>query len=216
MKLQYLGHSSFRLISEMGTTVVCDPYESDMVGLQMPSVRCDVVTISHHHSDHDCVENLLGGYATLDEVVSCAADDIAVQSFETFHDNSNGAKRGKNLVFCFLVDGLRVVHAGDIGFVDENIVAVAKNCDVLLAPVGGVYTIDAVATKQLVDEICPRIVVPMHYMTPEHKFRLNSLDDFLNLFDASSVERSNGCSLELFDAPQNEQTKVIVLQKYED
>lgn len=216
MKLQYLGHSSFRIISEMGTTIVCDPYDSDFTGLNMPCVRCDVATISHHHGDHDYTQALSGSFAEIDAVLTFPADDIAIDSIETYHDDKKGSLRGKNIVFCFSVDGMRVVHLGDIGCLDENVVRFAKNCDVLLVPVGGTYTVDAQGPKWYVDAVCPNIVVPMHYKVPQLKFDLGTLQDFLNLFDAEQILVSDSDSLQLSDAPQYSQTKVIVLQKFQD
>lgn len=216
MKIQYFGHSCFRLISEMGTTVVCDPYSFDMVGLQMPAVRCDVVTISHHHNDHDCLDSILGSPAELDMEVTCCADDFAIKSVSTFHDEEKGAKRGKNLVFTFNVDGLNVVHMGDIGCKDDNIVNQIRNCDVLLLPVGGVYTIDAKDAKWYVEQVKPKVVIPMHYMTDNHKFMLGKLEDFLSLFDEKQIKRLNADSLNLYDAPQNDVAEIITLQIYAD
>lgn len=216
MKLQYLGHSSFVIISDMGTTVLCDPFDADMVGLSFPKVRCDVVTISHHHGDHDCTTNVVGNPAIIDEVVSGGADDIAIDAISTFHDDCNGAKRGKNIVFTFVVDGLKVAHLGDIGCKDDNLVEFIRDCDVLLLPVGGVYTINATVAKWYVDNVHPQIAVPMHYGTPNHKFRLDGLDKFTCLFDKSDVITKPSCSLDLFDKPDNGQTQIIVLQSYED
>lgn len=216
MKIQYLGHSCFRLISEMGTTIVCDPYSSDMVGLDMAAVRCDVVTMSHHHKDHDCMESVLGSPAELDIEVACCADDVAIKSLPTFHDEEKGAKRGKNLVFTFNIDGLNVVHMGDIGCKDLDVVKNIYGCDVLMLPVGGVYTIDALNAKWYVDQVKPKMVLPMHYMTSSHKFQLDSLDEFLSLFDEKQIKRLNADSLNLYDAPQNDVVEIVTLQIYCD
>ena len=216
MKLQNLGHASFRIISEMGTTIVTDPYDGKMVGFEMSRVRCDVVTVSHHHGDHDCMDAIIGNPAVLDEAIACAADDIAVTSYETFHDDVKGAKRGKNLVFSFLVDGIKVVHMGDVGCLDEDVASKIMGCDVLLLPVGGTFTVDAVGAKWYVDKVKPKIVIPMHYKTEEHSFNVDGVEKFLALFDAESVTDSVSDSLTLYDAPTNEQTRVIVLERYED
>lgn len=216
MKLQYLGHACFRIISEMGTTVVCDPYKSDMVGFEMARVRCDIVTMSHHHADHDCMDSIIGSPAELDVEICCAADDIAVESVSTYHDDAQGSKRGNNLVFSFMVDGLRVVHMGDVGCLDNKVVEFAKGCDVLLLPVGGTFTIDANDAKWYVDEINPKIVVPMHYRTEEHSFTIDGVDKFLSLFDAVDVERSMSDTLVVEDLPDNEHTKVVTLQRFVD
>lgn len=216
MKIQYLGHACFRIISEMGTTIVCDPYKGDWVGFDMTRVRTDVVTISHHHGDHDCMDSIIGSPAELDVEIACAADDIAIESIETFHDDEKGAKRGKNLVFTFLVDGLKVVHMGDIGCFDEKVVTKIKNCDVLLLPVGGTFTVDAAGAKWYVDHVQPKIVVPMHYKTEEHSFNVDGVDKFLSLFAPERVKISPSDTLTLQDAPQNDTTEVVVLQRFKD
>lgn len=147
MKIQYLGHACFRLISDMGTTIVCDPYNSEMVGFSMSRVRCDVVTVSHHHDDHDCLDSIIGAPAVIDVAGECCADDVAITSIATYHDDVRGKKRGNNLVFCFSIDGLKVVHMGDIGCFDDNVLKTIENCDVLLIPVGGTFTVDASEAK---------------------------------------------------------------------
>lgn len=200
----------------MGTTIVTDPYDGKMVGFEMEHVRCDVVTVSHHHGDHDCMNSIIGNPAILDEEIACAADDIAVTSYSTFHDDVKGAKRGKNLVFCFLVDGIKVVHMGDIGCLDEDIVNKIMGCDVLLLPVGGTFTVDAVGAKWYVDNVKPKIVIPMHYRTEEHSFNVDGVDKFLALFDEANVVRSEADSLSLHDAPTNEQPVIVTLERFED
>lgn len=215
MKLQYLGHAAFRIVSDLGTTIVTDPFAANMVGFEMTKVRCDVVTVSHHHADHDSMEGILGNPPILDEQISCAADDIAVDSIATFHDDAQGAKRGKNLVFCFVVDGIRVVHMGDIGCWDVNVVEHIRDCDVLLLPVGGTFTVDAIGAKHYVDEIKPKIVVPMHYKSAEHNFNVDGVDKFLSLFDNNAVIRSEMDTLTLLDAPEFP-TKVVVLKRFVD
>lgn len=214
MKLQYLGHSSFRIISDMGMTVVTDPYKSDMVGLQMPQVRCDVVTMSHHHADHDCTESILGHPTEIDVCGACAADDVAINSFETFHDDKKGSLRGKNLVFTFLVDGLKIAHLGDIGCLDEKVAQSLVGCDLLLVPVGGTYTVDHLGAKWYVDKINPKIVIPMHYKMGTSTIDIAPVDDFLSLFDQQQI-RHVGDTLNLFDTPENEIPLVYVMDMWE-
>lgn len=216
MKIQYLGHSCFRLISDMGTTIVCDPYSSDMVGLDMARVRCDVVTMSHDHKDHACLDNIIGKPAVLDNDVTCCADDIAITALPTFHDEVKGAKRGNNLVFVFEIDGLKVVHMGDVGCLDGEIVKSLANCDVLMLPVGGVYTIDASGAKWYVEQIRPKKVIPMHYMTASHKFKLGSLDEFLSQFNVEQITRASSDSLVLYDVPENDRPQIVVLEMFGD
>lgn len=216
MKLQYLGHSAFRIISEMGTTIVTDPFSEKMVGFAMTPVRCDAVTVSHHHGDHDCMDGILGNPAVLDVEGYCTADDIAVESISSYHDDVKGAKRGKNLVFTFVVDGLRLVHMGDIGCFDPNVVAKIRHCDVLMIPVGGTFTVDALGAKQYVDAVQPKLVIPMHFRSAEHNFNVDGVDKFLALFEPSAVTDTGADTLCLEDAPQNSAPQVVVLSRFRD
>lgn len=214
MKIQYLGHSCFRIISSTGTAVICDPYKADMVGFAMPKLSCDVVTISHHHDDHDCVAEVAGNPALLEKEVAVAADDVAVQSFHCWHDDKQGQLRGENYVFCFLVDGLKVVHMGDVGELSQELAQKLHGCDVLMIPVGGTFTVDAKGAKWYVDAIQPKIVIPMHYGTPEHKFQIDGVQKFLQLFPKQLVHFQNSETLVLEDQPQDQ--RLVVLDKYED
>lgn len=216
MKIQYLGHSCFRIISQLGTAIVCDPYDSEMVGFEMPRLSCDVVTVSHNHNDHNCVQALKGNPAVLEKEVYLAADDVAVQSIKCWHDDKQGKLRGENFAFCFLVDGLKVVHMGDVGELNEELAARIYRCDVLLLPVGGTYTVDAEGAKWYLKKVQPKICIPMHYKTPEHNFEIGTLEQFVQLLDDTPVRYAHSETLLLEDELQNEGTQVVVLDRYVD
>ncbi|MCM1042621.1 MAG: MBL fold metallo-hydrolase [Corallococcus sp.] len=201
MKIQYLGHSAFRLISEMGTSVVCDPYSPQLVGYGMPRVSADVVTVSHRHSDHDYEEGVGGDPSVIDVPVALAADDVAIEAIECFHDDCQGAKRGKNIVFVFSIDGIRVAHLGDIGEKNVEVAAKLIGCDVLLVPVGGNYTIDCNTAKWYVGIAKPSIVIPMHY-AQGGTIDIDGAEKFTELFDKSQTEYV-GDTLVIDDIPEN-------------
>ncbi len=216
MKIQYLGHSCFRLISEMGNTLICDPYDGKITGYHMPRLSCDVVTVSHRHADHDFSSGTAGDPCVIDSAVSCCADDIAIESFEVYHDGEKGLKRGKNLIFVFSADGIRVAHMGDVGELSEQAADKLCGTDVLLIPVGGNYTVDAAGAKWYVDRIKPSVVIPMHYRIPQSIIDIAPADDFLKLFDEDCVRRLHCETLTLDDKPCGTKTTVILLDKYAD
>lgn len=88
-----------------------------------------------------------------------------------------------------------------------------RGFDVIMLPVGGVYTVDAKAAA-----INPKIIVPMHYMTSAHKFALGELDKFIAEATARgwTVADNGADTLRLEDAPENAITQVVVLQQFED
>jgi L-ascorbate metabolism protein UlaG (beta-lactamase superfamily) len=127
----------------------------------------------------------------------------------TYHDDSQGSARGKNAIFVIEANDLHIVHLGDLGHVltSEQAAAIGP-VDVLLIPVGGVYTIDAAHATQVVELLKPRLVVPMHYKTPKVRFDLQPVDAFLS---GKAVERVAGNQVTLSPQTLPQTTTVLVL-----
>ena len=149
MKIQWLGHSSFRILGSK--TIVTDPYGE--IGLRFPDVRADIVTVSHGHHDHNAVEAVKGEPAIVDDAGMHKIADLSIMGYNTAHDDEQGAKRGHNIVFVIQMDGTRVAHLGDIGCIpDHNVLGALQKVDVLLLPVGGNYTIDGEQAADLLEK----------------------------------------------------------------
>lgn len=66
MKIQYLGHSCFKLTESTGTTVITDPYGG--IGYELPKgLKADAVTVSHDHFDHNNVKAIGGRPLLIDK-----------------------------------------------------------------------------------------------------------------------------------------------------
>lgn len=211
MKLRYLGHSCFALVSRAGATVVTDPYGG--IGLPFPrGVHADAVTVSHSHYDHCNVGAVKGDFRVFDEEGNFRVGDIAFSSFRCFHDDVGGRKRGLNLVFTFEIDGVKVCHLGDVGepFSPSFEKRVGK-IDVLLLPVGGVYTVDASGAKQYADGLAPAIVVPMHYKVEGLNIGLDGVRPFLDRFPKQNIFFEKG-EIELSE-PFEKNQKIIVMER---
>ena len=215
MKIQWLGHSSFKLEESTGTSIVTDPFEESVVGFPMPKVNANAVTISHKHSDHNVVSKVGGNPIVIDELGGFEVEGIHIQSFQSYHDHHMGTKRGDNLIFKFRMDGVEVCHLGDIGEeCNIRVVETIMPVNILLIPVGGKYTIDAVEAKEYVDKIMPDIVIPMHYRTKDSIMDIDKVSDFIDLFPEEDVVYAESDSVELDRADfDGESTKVIVLDK---
>ena len=214
MIIEYLGHSCFKLTESTGTTIVCDPYSEDAVGYAMPKVEADVVTVSHHHSDHDVINNVGGTPVIIDKEENYDSDGVEINSIKSFHDASRGKKRGENLIFKFRMDGIDVCHLGDLGEkCSSDLIETLLPVNVLLIPVGGNYTIDAEMAKEYVDRIMPDIVIPMHYRTKDCKIDIDKVDEFLELFDEDIIEEMDGNSIELSRTDLSGETKIVVLRR---
>ncbi|MBR2481071.1 MAG: MBL fold metallo-hydrolase, partial [Clostridia bacterium] len=105
MKIEWLGHSSFKLTESTGTTIVTDPYEEDRVGVKFPNVTSEVVTVSHDHFDHNCVSAVKGVNTVIDSTGFHDLDGVEIYGFKSYHDEKKGALRGKNIVFRYRMDG---------------------------------------------------------------------------------------------------------------
>lgn len=194
MDIQYLGHSCFKIRAKSGS-VVCDPYDSE-IGFTLPSVSADIVTISHDHSDHSNSSAVSGTARrkkpfVISEPGEYEIEGISIFGYGTYHDEKKGEERGRNTIFVYQVEGLRVLHLGDLGHVlDDKLIEELNGVDILLIPVGGVYTIDAKVALRLIEALNPSIAVPMHYRTEKHDAKvfgeLIDLDDFLKAYEGEA------------------------------
>ena len=200
MKITWYGHSCFMLESECGT-LVFDPYSDGSVpGWTLPRLSADAVLCSHGHSDHGGVEKV---------TLSGREHTYQIDAVECFHDDAEGAKRGKNTIHIVPGGGVRVVHMGDLGHeLDEAQYARLGRPDVLLIPVGGYYTIDAAQAYEIAGKVGARITVPMHYRGEGFGYDvIGPLSDYTKL--CSDVEYLDSSS---FD-PANYSGKVTLVPK---
>ncbi len=163
MIITYYGHSCFTLESQ-GFRIAVDPYRDYVPGYDKLELEANEVYCSHGHDDHSWVQAV---------ALRCGggSSPFTVTEIAGFHDDVSGAKRGPNMMRVFEAEGLRVAHLGDIGCMPpEEDLAKLKGLDACLVPVGGFYTIDAKQAKALMDELKPRVIVPMHYRLGQYGF----------------------------------------------
>ena len=178
MEITWLGHSCFKLKGKQAT-VITDPF-SPAIGYTLGKVAADIVTVSHPHPGHSYVQGVADEPRVLKSPGEYESGGVLTVGVHTFHDNEKGAQRGKNTVFVIDVDDVMICHLGDLGHVlTAEQVAEINGVDVLLIPVGNVSTIDAVQAAQIVRQLEPKIVIPMHYKTEAEKRALETADRFL-------------------------------------
>ena len=206
MKITYLAHASFLIETKTGVKILTDPYDNS-VGYTVLELSPDIVLTSHKHFDHGYTGALKGDFTVLDKPQEYNVKGVKIRGIKAFHDQEAGQKRGENIVFV-IEDEFSVAHLGDLGheLEKEHLEKIGK-VDILLIPVGGVYTIDAKAAYNVAKAINPKIIIPMHYKTEKLKFDLGRLEEFTKLFD--NVEYANSFELEIKELPEAQ--KVIVL-----
>jgi L-ascorbate metabolism protein UlaG (beta-lactamase superfamily) len=208
MDITWYGHACFRL-SERNVVVVTDPF-GDELDYNRPRVRADVVTISHEHPGHANRIGFRGGPRFFDGPGEYEVKGVFITGTATYHDSRSGAVRGRNTVFLFEFDGLTVCHLGDLGHVPTQAqVEALSDVDVLLIPVGGLHTIDASKASEVITEIEPRLVIPMHYKTPAEKARLHTSDKFFRAMGLAPVPPVPELRVTKSSLPQ--ETQIVLL-----
>jgi len=215
MKIQWLGHSSFLVTSDEGVRIVTDPYESGAFEgalkyspLEKP---VDIVTISHEHADHNHVQMVGGNPIVIKGAGRFLASGIEFIGVQTMHDTSGGSERGRNTVFTFTVDKIKVCHLGDLGHVlNSDQAAEIGAVDVLLAPIGGYFTIDAKAAWQVADQLAAKIIIPMHFKTEKVDFPIIGVEEFIK--NKPNVTRLDSSIFELRKEDVPEERRIIVLK----
>lgn len=181
MKIKYFGHSSFLITSDSGTKIITDPYTPNQ-DLTYGKIKdtADVVTISHNHGDHNNAESIKGNPKIISTTAKANFKGIVFNGITVYHDDAKGTLRGKNIIFYFEVDGVKVVHLGDLGHkLDARQVAELDKVDILLIPVGGRFTLDATSATEVYQQINPKLTIPMHYKTEKCKFLPDVVDGFI-------------------------------------
>ncbi|MBA7512516.1 hypothetical protein ES705_04521 [subsurface metagenome] len=210
MKIKWLGHASFMITSEAGTKIITDPYvTTENLNYGEIKESADIVTVSHEHGDHSNVSGVRGNPEAIRGTAKVKG--IEFKGIPTYHDDAKGQQRGKNTIFCFEVDGVRVCHLGDLGHqLNDKQVAGLGSVDILLIPVGGFYTIDAKVAGQLCDKLKPKVIIPMHFRNDKCTFPIAGVDEFLK--GKEGVSRLDTSEAEFKQGELPATTKIVVLK----
>ena len=212
MEITYLAHASFKIVTDSGLKIITDPYQAGgydgALGYDPVDDEADLIVKSHDHADHAYVDDLKGSPVVIDS--ACEKEGIRFETVDTFHDPEQGRLRGPNTIFRFEVDGVSIVFCGDLGHeLDSEAANRLRPVNVLLIPVGGLYTIDAAEASNVADSLDSLITIPMHYKTPKLGFDLTPVDNFLKL--RSNVRHSGGSSLTISASTLPEKAETVVL-----
>lgn len=215
MKVKWYGHASFLITSEEGLKIITDPYEpggfGGAIGYGKIPDAADIVLVSHDHADHNHVEGLPGKPQIIQGAGFHRAKDLEIRGIPAYHDERKGAERGENTIFCFTLDGLRVCHLGDLGHVPtEQEAQQIGPVDLLLMPIGGVYTINPSQATQTAQKLNPRVIIPVHFKTPRCGFPVAKVEEYTK--GKSSVKALKSSELEMKKEALPKATEIIVLE----
>ena len=203
MKITWIGHSCFKIV-EGGCSIVIDPYDDNYVpGLAPVRESAQVVLASHEHGDHNARNRV--------SIIPGGEKPFTITKIETYHDPEKGALRGRNTIHIFSAGGKRIAHFGDLGCeLTKDQLKELQGLDLAMIPVGGFYTIDAAQAADLVAQIKPAHMIPMHFRAENGKFGFDVIGTVKQFTDRmESVIFTGGSVLDLDNAPE-EQVVVLI------
>lgn len=215
MQISWKGQACFQIVVPKGKQehmkIVVDPYE-ETIGLKLSPLEADILLITHNHVDHNNKKAIKTEPFVISNPGEYEVKGVFVQGIPSFHDNTQGKERGRNTIYVIEVEGIKICHMGDFGqkeLTPEQLTLIG-DVDILLLPVGGVYTITGKEAAGIVNQIEPKIVIPMHYLIPKLKAKLEGPEEFLKMMGAKEVVPIEKLVVKVKDLLR-EETNIVVL-----
>jgi len=215
MKIAWYGQSCFKLLVKTNNgdkiTILIDPFSKD-IGLTPPRGGVDIVIVSHDHFDHNNVKTVSGEPFIIDGPGEYDVKKIFIRGIYSFHDDKKGEERGVNTISVIEAEDMKVCHLGDLGQgeLSDNQLEKIGEVDVLMIPIGGFYTINGSEAVKIINQIEPKVIIPMHYKIPSLNVKLNSVEKFLEEIGGEK-ETTEELSIQKKDLIE-EEMKVIVMK----
>jgi L-ascorbate metabolism protein UlaG (beta-lactamase superfamily) len=185
VELSWVGHSCFRLRGRQAT-VITDPCARES-GYSMGRVAAQVVTVSNPHPNHSAVDQIDGDPTIFDGPGEYEAHGVFVTGVRTTPPHG-GQDQVRNTAYIVDIDDVRVCHLGDLNNAPtSDQIELMKDVGVLLVPVGGHCTIGAAEAVEVISQIEPKLVVPMHYATDTSRVELEDVQRFLREMGVSQL-----------------------------
>jgi len=211
MEISWLGHSCFQLRGK-NVTLITDPFPPQL-GYLLGKINASIVTISHEHAGHNYVQGVEGNPRIVRGPGEYEISDVLITGVASYHDNKRGQELGRNSIYVIHMDDVVICHLGDLGHTlqEEQLEEVA-DADVLLIPTGGHHTINATQAAEVISQVEPRIIIPMHYRTSALEGKRDSLDPLDKFCREMGVETINAQpKLSVTRSNLPAETQVIIL-----
>jgi L-ascorbate metabolism protein UlaG (beta-lactamase superfamily) len=211
MEITWYGHSCFRITDRGQAAVVCDPFDSELVGYQPLKLKADIVTVSHDSPKHNFLKGVKGDPYVINGPGEYEIGGVFITGLRTNNKKKNGTDRIPNTLYLIDYNGINIVHLGDL----QNVPTQAQveslgPVHIALVPVGGLDSLNATKASEVISLFEPNIVIPMHYATPATTLELDPIGKFLKEMGLSSVETQPSFKITSITALP-EETCVVVL-----
>jgi L-ascorbate metabolism protein UlaG (beta-lactamase superfamily) len=212
MEIRWFGQSYFFIKTQKENTkeevkIIIDPF-SEEIGLKPPQLEADILLITHQHYDHNNKKAVKGDYFLIEEAGEYEVKEVFIKGIPSYHNKAGDP----NTIYLIESEGIKICHLGDLGqneLKPEQIEEIGE-VDVLMIPVGGVYTIGSKGALKIVNQIEPKIIIPMHYSLPKLKVKLEDVSNFLKTIGEENIEAQSRLLIKKEKLPT--QTTVILLK----
>jgi L-ascorbate metabolism protein UlaG (beta-lactamase superfamily) len=224
MRITWQGLACF-LIEGEAVSIATDPFTPGEFGYAPIDRPVDVVVRSSPDDDaHSAADSLKGSPALVDALDVSRAGPVTAKGvrFDAYRTRERlvAGKRspGENAMYRFEVDGVRLLHVGDIGlpFSPDHLDALEGQVDVMLAITGDNYTISLDDLLYGIERIQPRIVIPMHYQDAKLRlpkgFWFYPLEAFTSRFPDDRIVRTRASTLEVTRSSLPERMTINILE----
>jgi L-ascorbate metabolism protein UlaG (beta-lactamase superfamily) len=209
MEIVWYGQSCFR-IRTRGVAVVTDPYGPEL-GLTLPRLRAHIVTVSHQHADHNNLRGIRSGAYVIKAPGEYEIRDTFIFGVATTHNTPRNKDLGGNTAYLIEMEDMAVCHLGDLGQpLTQEQVEQLDGVDILLVPVGGRDTLAPSGAAEVISQLEPSVVIPMHYKVPGIQANLGSLSRFLTEMGVSEPKQLE--SLSISKSQLGDEPRVVVLK----
>ena len=207
MEISWLGHSCFHLRGK-NVTLITDPF-SPQLDRSLGKISAPIVTISHNHPGHNYAVGVDGSPRVVRGPGEYEISDVLITGVASYHDDKHGQELGRNTIYVIHMDDLVICHLGDLGHIlqEEQLEEVA-DADLLLVPIGGQHTINATQAAEVISQVEPHIVIPMHY-SPTIGDAVNLLDKFCREMGIEAINPQPKLSITRSALPA--ETQVVIL-----
>lgn len=184
VNITFYGHALFVITTGEGKKIGTDPYD-EQIRDPLPDISADIVTSSHDHYDHANISLFKGDPEVINTPGETVIENIRFFGIPSFHDKSGGSLRGKNIIYTIETDEMKIVHLGDLGHIpDSKQLKSLQEIDILMIPVGGVYTINATQALDIINDLEPKVAIPMHYKSVDTRLNVDEVSSFTRRADS--------------------------------
>ncbi len=213
MIIGWCGHACVYIKASNDKTIIIDPHDGLSIGLEKPGIKGDIILVTHDHFDHNAVDTVLKENSRVFKEFRGSIDLgwARIEGYKSYHDKFMGKRRGENTIYIISIEGCKIAHLGDLGEypLRKELHEKLTELDLLVIPIGGVYTISPDEAWELITTLQPRNVMPIHYWVPGLILPLYRLEDFLVHVKKYSVKRLETREFEL-----ENYDKSIIIPRY--